>query len=1031
MSRNTAVARAVALAFSLATAGALMSPTAFAQSNTVGTIYGTIAGNAGDEVLVESNTGFKRTVKPDAAGKFNLTAVPAGTYSVSLISKGKVVSKQEGVTVLISQGIEVDLGGLQTVEVVANRAGRIDVKSATSSTVFNSTELQRLPIANNLGAIIQLSPNTTSGDSRYGGNNAPSFGGASSSENAYYINGFPVTNSLTQVGFAQLPYNGIGQAEVLTGGYGAEFGRSTGGVVNIITKRGTNEWVAGASAEFELKQLRAKERDIYFANTGVTSGGVPFDGKIKYYAGINDQQRNTLRAYAGGPLIEDKLFFYGAIEQTTTNRNAVRNNNTSPTYVISAATQATSFQEITTSIPRLLVKLDWQINDRNSLEYTRIQDKYNDDRKYYGFNYATLQRTNTQKGGDSYVNWGPTSVAAQQGAMVDIFKYTGYVTDDLTVTAVAGKTYTPHRQTPSGYDPTLPRVVYTDGQAPGISYTAPQGITADQLVPGAFDQNKGARLDVEWKLNESHKLRGGIDYNVIDSLAGNSTAGGQLWTYLKAATPLDLPYPTSKSPYTVTGNALAQQGYYVTNTRVETRSAPRVKQQAEYLEDQWQFNKDLLLVIGVRNEGFDNQNGDKLSYIKINTQIAPRLAAIWDINGDASRVLKATAGRYHVPLPTNVAVRAAGSSLNAKTAYTYTGVDPATGAPTGLTQIGPLYSANNELGQAKDPATVAAQNMKGNFQDEVTLSFEQKLSQGWKGSAKMTYRTLRTALDDHCDDRPFKAWAARNNVTVSPDWGYNCALFNPGIDNTFQQDINGDGKLETIKLTAADLAIPPVKRIYAALELGMEHSFDGVWWAKFAYTLSRNHGNAEGQLLSDVGQGDVATTRNFDFPEFSVNADGNLPNNRTHQFKAFGYYQMTEQWGVGGNLVFASGRPKNCIGSAPVPTPSSSPYVVGGPVTSYSGYTSAYFFCDGQPSTRGSKGELPVTFQTDVNVVYAPEGLKGVQFKMDIFNLFNRQVAQSISESYNTASGFASAYNSVLSYSSPRYVKLGVSYDLR
>ena len=1034
MSRNTAVARAVALAFSLATAGVILTPTAFAQSNTVGTIFGTIAANAGDEVLVESKTGFKRTVKPDATGQFSLASVPTGIYSVSLISKGKVVTKQEGVEVRLSQGIEVDLGGLQTVEVVANRAGRIDIKSATSAAVFTSTDLQRLPVANNLGAIIQLSPNTTKGDSRYGGGNAPSIAGSSASENAYYVNGFPVTNMLTQVGFAQLPFNAIGQTQVLTGDYGAEFGRSTGGVVNIITKRGTNEWQLGASAEFELKELRAKERDQFYADngaTGASSGGVLYANKLYLYNGLNTQKRNTLRAYAGGPIIEDKLFFFAAVEQVNTTREAVRNANSSPIYNISAATQSTSFQEITASAPRVLGKLDWQINDANLVEYTRIQDKYNDDRKYYGFNYATLQRTNIQNGGVSYVNWGPTSVAAQQGAMLDIFKYNGYVTDSLTVTALVGKAYTPHKQSPVGYDPSLPQVSFTGAQAPGLTYTAPQGISGSLLTPGASDENKGARFDVEWKLNESHKLRAGIDYNVIDSLAGTSTAGGLLWTYLKATNPADPVYPGAKGPGSVAGNALAQAGYYVISSRSATLSTPRVKQQAEYIEDQWQFSKDLLLIVGLRNEGFDNQNGDKLSYIKIDTQIAPRLAAVWDMKGDASSVLKASAGRYHVPLPTNVAVRGAGSSYNAETAYVYTGVDQVTGAPTGLTALGPLYSANNEYGQAKDPATVAAKGMKGNYQDEFQLGLEQIVAKGWKGSAKVTYRALRTAIDDHCDDRPFLAWAARNKIDTTNYEGYNCALFNPGIDNTFTLDMNGDGKLETINLTAADLGIPAVKRTYLALDLGLEHTFDGTWWAKIAYTWSKNSGNTEGQLLSDIGQGDVSTTQAFDFPEFSVNADGRLPNDRTHQLKAFGYYQVTESIGIGANTVFATGRPKNCIGNAPVATPSSSPFVVGGPVTTYSGYGSAYFFCQGQPSPRGSQGELPATFITDINAVYSPASLPGVKFKVDVFNIFNRQVAETIEERYNSGTGVRSTYNTVLSYGAPRYVKLGVSYDMR
>ena len=480
------------------------------------------------------------------------------------------------------------------------------------------------------------------------------------------------------------------------------------------------------------------------------------------------------------------------------------------------------------------------------------------------------------------------------------------------------------------------------------------------------------------------------------------------------------------------GNVLGAQGYFVSGVVSSTAARPIVKQQAQYLEDQWQVNKDLLLVLGLRNEGFDNQTGDAKSYIKLNTQIAPRVSAVWDLKGDASSVLKGSFGRYHVPVPTNVAIRGAGASLNAQTDYVYTGIDPVTGAPTGLTAISPFFSANNELGQSKNPAEVAAQKLKGNYQDELAIGIEQSIAKGYTASAKLTYRSLKTAIDDHCDDRPFIAWAARNGVDAS-HFGYNCALFNPGLGNTFTLDIDGDGKLETIRLSAAELGFPKVKRTYLALDFGLEHQFDGKWAGKVTYTWSKNSGNTEGQLLSDIGQADVATTQAFDFPEFSIGADGKLPNNRTHQLKAFGFYQMTSQFAVGGNVVFASGRPKNCIGNAPTPVNAQSgdPFVPGtSAVTNYSTYGSAYFFCRGVATPRGSQGTLPAEFTSDLNFVYTPEFLPGLKLKADVFNVFNRQVTEAIEERLNTrAGGLRNTYGAVQSYSAPRSVKFTVAYD--
>ena len=112
---------------------------------------------------------------------------------------------------------------------------------------------------------------------RYGG--GASFGGGGASENAYYINGFPVTNPLTQLGASELPFGAIAQAQVLTGGFGAEFGRSVGGVVNITTKSGTNNWEAGAHGERRAEIAARQVQEIYYANTGAANN-VDTDGKL-------------------------------------------------------------------------------------------------------------------------------------------------------------------------------------------------------------------------------------------------------------------------------------------------------------------------------------------------------------------------------------------------------------------------------------------------------------------------------------------------------------------------------------------------------------------------------------------------------------------------------------------------------------------------------------------------------------------------------------------------------------------------------
>jgi outer membrane receptor protein involved in Fe transport len=1028
MFRKTLVVRALAVAFGAVALTVAVGPVAYAQTSAAGSIFGQVDAAAGTTVVIENlDTAARRTLTPGADGKYAATALPVGRYKVTLQRNGAVVSTRNEVEVTIGSGTDVSFAAasLQTVQVVGRRQS-IDVSTVGSTTTFTASDLARLPIANNVGAVIQLAPNTTRGDSRYGGSGAPSFGGAGASENAYYINGFPVTTLLTQVGFSQLPFNAIAQAQLYTGGYSAEFGRSTGGVVNIVTKSGSNDWAIGGAMSFEPNYLRSKEKSSRYEDNGPDT--VTTAGKYRFYNDANSQSETSYSLYAGGPLIKDKLFIFVSGENTERDRQNTRVANTGAG---AGSTSAIGWNVSHRETPRGLLKLDWNITDNNRLEYTKVADTVYDNRNYYSFNYATLTRGTTVNGGVSYKNWGPTPVAALQGSEVDILKYTGNLTNDLTLTALIGKTKSTHEQSNLNYNPAIPQVQVTAAdQIPGFNYPQIQQ-AGNNLVPGAVDTNKGARVDLEWRVNSQHTLRAGIDYNKIESTAGTAQLGGSLWIY--GRTDPNIALPNSATTASVAGNPYAQQGYYVQQQIVSSKSTPTVDQQAQYIEDRYQVTDRLLLTLGLRNEGFDNKNGDGDSYIKLKTQLAPRLGAAWDLKGDSSLKLSASAGRYHVPVPTNVAIRGAGASLFTQQNFVYTGVDQATGAPTGLTALSVPFSNNNEFGQSKDPRQVAAQNMKGNYQDEFVMAFEAALSKQLNVGAKLTYRALKTAIDDHCDDRPFRAWAARNGVDDS-NWGYNCALFNPGRANTFTLDIDGDGNLETINLSAAELGFPKVKRKYIALDLFAEYPYDGKWWGKVNYTWSRNTGNTEGQLLSDIGQGDVSTTQAFDFPEFSVNSDGRLPNDRTHQLKAFGSYSVTPEFRIGGNFLYASGRPKNCIGNAPEPNGIATPFTPGSTVSNYSGYNSAYFFCNGVASPRGSRGNLPADMRLDLNFNYSPAAFKGFKVQVDVFNAFNRQSIETIEERYNTPGGAStvwSRYGHVESYSAPRSVKLSASFDYK
>jgi TonB-dependent Receptor Plug Domain len=998
---------------------------AYAQSNATGTVYGTVQPGPGVTVLIENEaTGFKRTLTPDSTGRFSATALPPGIYKATQLRDGRPAGTST-VEVLLGQGTEVSFAGATQVIQITGAVRRLDMSSTTSNSTFTARELSVLPIAQNLTAIMQLAPDVVKADPRYAG--GASVGGGAPSENSYYINGFPVTNPLTQLGSMELPFGAISQAQILTGGFGAEFGRSTGGVVNITTKSGSNDFEGGVNYSIAPRSLRSSPKNIPYS-----SGANPAtDGTIFKFDHDNTSSEVSLGAHVGGPIIKDKLFYFVAVDKTTTRSSG---NSTDPNQLLgnieSATVRSNGWTEAKDVNNRYLVKLDWNITDNHRLEYTALGDNWTTDASYSGFDYTTLQRFGSTVYTAHYKNQG--SLTPLVGGSASIVKYTGNLTNDLTLQALYGESSSKREQT---YNPDLgngiPGAIFLTGDAskfPGLDYGTSQPLSGQNLnAPGGKDKTKSYRLDLEYTLG-SHTLRAGLDENKLTSAsAGLQSAGGSVYSYRKTTTPSGT---RVFGPYTYVVNdgsgPIAAAGYYVRQRTFSSVTNARSDQTAQYIEDRWQVSKQLLLTLGLRNESFKGYNQDNEIYINSKNFVSPRIGAAWDVKGDSSLKVFGNLGRYSIQTPTHVAVRGAGASTLVDQFFTYTGVD-ANGVPTGLKPLtAQPFSPDGETGLPKDPKSVAAQNPKPAYQDELILGIESALTPKLNTGAKLTYRRLGATLDDTCDERPFDKYADDHGINRD-NYAFNCLQFNPGRTNNFLVDYAGTKTYTPVTLTAADMGYSDIKakRTFFALDFFLEHPFRDGWYGKIAYTWSRSKGTTEGQTKSDNGQTDVSATSTWDFPELMVNTYGYLPGDRRHQIKAIGYWQALPEWGIGGNFAASSGRPRNCNGNAPA----------GGDP---GGYGSVYFFCsfDGGativPTARGSQGRLPWNITLDANVVYKPAYVKGLALRVDVYNLFNRQSALARLETHEPSGDSSTVlnnYGSVVGYSAPRYVKFTAQYN--
>lgn len=262
MSSVLGICSRAAAAALLLVVSVLTAPASFAQAT-----VGGIVGNAppGSTVVIESpELGISRTVRAGDDGRFSAGALPGGRYKVTASAAG---SPAEVRSVVVAAGVNAVVRFDSALEEVVVSAGRrksvlLDTSTAETSTVFSLEDIADLPVSRNITNVILLAPGTTLGDGAFG--NLASFSGSSVAENAYYINGFNITNFRTGVGPAStIPFEAYQDFQVKTGGYSAEFGRSTGGVLSATTKRGTNDWKFGVNVYATPKSTRSSLPDGY------------------------------------------------------------------------------------------------------------------------------------------------------------------------------------------------------------------------------------------------------------------------------------------------------------------------------------------------------------------------------------------------------------------------------------------------------------------------------------------------------------------------------------------------------------------------------------------------------------------------------------------------------------------------------------------------------------------------------------------------------------------------------------------------
>lgn len=307
---------------------AIGAPRITAQTPSTGALTGTVTDPSGSVIagatvtLTDIGTGQARTATTDANGSYRFGLLAPGNYSVQFSATGfntvTVPSVAINVTETAVLNRKLEIGAQTQSVTVQATTEAIQTQNAANGGVVSGHEITSLPlVSRNYTQVISLSPgvvaNVSNSAAVGNGTQDVSANGSLANENNYSIDGISVVNSVSGNGEQEGSFPGIPvpnpdtieEFKVQTSQYDASAGRNPGANVNVVTKTGTNNF-HGDVWEFNRNNF-FNANDFYYKNSELGTGGT----------GVNAPptlKQNTFGFTLGGPIIHDKLFFFGSYQ---------------------------------------------------------------------------------------------------------------------------------------------------------------------------------------------------------------------------------------------------------------------------------------------------------------------------------------------------------------------------------------------------------------------------------------------------------------------------------------------------------------------------------------------------------------------------------------------------------------------------------------------------------------------------------------------------------------------------------------------
>lgn len=965
----------------------LMSVSAFAQGS-VGSTTGSLTGQVQDENgaplpgVIVSATGRAgvKSATSDLDGKFLFPYLNPGSWDVKAELSGYTTVEQLEVPIRLGQRSEVIIkmkAGVEELVVVTETAPTVDVSSTTTGANITSELTAAIPLGRGFTSAINLAPGVS--DAGIAGGNL-SISGASGLENTYIIDGVNITDpGYGAVGSYSIRFGSLGsgftgdmvkEIQVKTGGFEPEYGQALGGVVNVITKSGGNEFAGDAYVYFTPGALEGdrgiRERDDSFIfNT---------DEQEAVDGGIN----------VSGPVVRDRVFFFGAynprrVETTFINDPQAPAFNEFPEATRQRTTNAYA------------AKATANLTANHTVEFNAFGDPSTGELGFQNPNGLVATRPAIQQ---SELDWGSNS---QTG------RWTGILRPNMFAEAQISRA---HNEFTESFGP--------DGNVYRFDdFTGPVIIQSGGI--GFFDAGSvGNNIQYNLKLTNifsDHEVRYGVQYEDID-YSGGANYTGPTYTAFTGE-----PTTTGAIVFIEHGADIGRPDIDTVYVTVRNRISPvPVPTSTSYLnfyaQDSWNVTDRLNIKGGVRAEQQqikgDLEGSEDLTFA---WNFAPRVGASFDYLGNGKSKVFGHYGRFYEKIPNDLAVRALVSEKSTSGAYydaALTRPVPGTGVISGshATEIEGLASDALLADLGLPQSTFET---KSQYSNEYIFGIEQEVLPGTSFGGRYIHRDVGRVIEDVQINTTAGYCIETGGRCLSP-----AMIAEDFLANSSAYFItNLDGHLP---------GFPEMIRDYDAFELTVERRMLNNWQLLGSYRYAKLEGNYEGLFRRDNGQSDPNITSLGDFAQCRPNPDGSctnsefigftfdqgpLPNDTRHQVKLFGSYQWAMGLTTGFGVNYRTGTPIVELGAIPF-------------------YGSSERLLSPRDSQFGRTDNIA---SLDVHADYGFDvGAGRISVGFDAFNVFNSQDAEELvlnsekdNRSYNPRPN--PDFLQVFTYQEPRIVR--------